>query len=273
MGNKKIFTKEEKDKVIYLYTVEKRGQLYCAKSIGTSQRKVKEILKEYNIKIRNFSEASICSNQNRALFKDKDYFNNQSHNMAWLMGFIASDGSIGLKDNGIKITLSLKDKEILEKIKQEVKIENQIREYTTSDGFDCCSIEWACKEHKDALREYNIIPQKTFKLLPPDKLKDEYKIDYIRGYFDGDGSVNLIQNKSLRWQVCSATKPILEFIVDTLYNQFNIPKVNIQTQKRVHNIYYIQYSTNATKKIYNILYTPNSLYLQRKKEHFDEIVK
>lgn len=273
MGKQRILTKEEKEQIVYLYTVEKRGQVYCGKAVGTSDRKVKEVLREYNIKIRNYSEAAYYSNKNRTLFKNQEYFDIESHNMAWLLGFIASDGSISLKTNTIKISLSTKDREILEKIKEEVEIENKIRDFTTADGFDCSSVEWTCEKHKNKLKEYNIIPQKTFKLLPPYKLNKKYWIDYIRGYFDGDGSVNLIQGKNLRWQVCSATKPILEFIIEAFFEQYNIPKVNIQVQQRVHPLYYIQYSTNSTKKIYDILYTPNSLYLKRKKEHFDEIVK
>lgn len=269
------FTLEQEQKIIKLYTEEHRGQLYCAKAVGsTNVKKVKEVLKKYNIPIRNFAQAAAESNKNRALKKNENYFSIQSHNMAWLLGFLASDGSVSSSDNTIKIGLSAKDKDILEKIKAEVEIENKIVEYTTQDGFDCVDLHWTCAKHKQVLNEYGITPRKTFTLKPPTQLSPEYYIDYIRGYFDGDGSVNLIQGQSLRWQICSATKEILEWIVEVLYQQYNIPKVNILCDnKRKSLYYYFQYSTNATKQIHNILYTPNSLYLARKKNHFDEIIK
>ena len=272
------FTEEQEKIIINLYVNEKRGQLYCAKAVGsTNVKKVKEILKKHNIPIRNFSEAAAESNKNRALYKDKNSFYNQSPNMAWLLGFLASDGSISSSDNTIKIGLSAKDKEILEKIKNELKIENKIVEYTTKDGFDCVDLHWTCEEHKKELKEYGITPRKTFTLKPPVKLNEKYYIDFIRGYFDGDGSVNLIHSKDkisgLRWQICSATKEILQWIIEVLDNKYDIPPVKIYKSNTLKSFYYFQYSTKATKLIYNILYTPNSLFLKRKKDYFDKIIQ
>ena len=199
--------------------------------------------------------------------------------MAWVLGFLASDGNVSKNDNAIKISLSSKDKEILEKIKSLIEIENPIKDYTTHDGFDYSSLQWTCKQHKKELAEYSIVPNKTFILQPPYKLSEEYRIDYIRGYFDGDGSINLIKNSNgrgygnLRWQVCSATKEILQWIMDVFEKQYNIPPVSIGTQERVHTLYYIQYSTNATKKIYEVLYNESGMYLKRKKEHYEEILQ
>lgn len=273
------FTEEQEKIIIDLYVNQKKGQLYCAKAVGsTNTNKVKEVLHKYNIPIRNFSQAAVVSNKNRALHKNINYFYTQSHNMAWLLGFLASDGTVSSSNNIIKIGLSAKDKEILEKIKQELEIENKIVEYTTTNGFDCVDLHWTCAEHKQELEKYGITPNKTFTIKPPILLSKEYYIDFIRGYFDGDGSINLIHSNgkpyALRWQVCGATQEILQWIIDVLYEQFSIPKVNIYCDKNhKHNYYYFQYSTNAVKVIYNILYTPNSLYLKRKKDKFDEIIQ
>lgn len=280
----RTLTLEEEQRIIDLYVNHHKGQLACAYEVLhiKNGNYTKAVLKKYNIPIRNFSQAAILSNKKRAKFKNENYFATESHNMAWILGFLASDGSIRLDRNEIKIGLSIKDKEILEKIKQEIQIENEIKEYTTSSGHDCCRLTWTCEKHKQDLAKYSIIPQKTFKLKPPYELNKEYWIDYIRGYFDGDGSINLITNSNgrgngnLRWQVASATKEILEFIVNTFYEMYNIPKVNILCDIKHNNgadLYYIQYSSTATRKIYNILYTPNSLYLKRKKDKFEEVLK
>lgn len=272
------FTPEEEKIIIDLYVNEGRGQLYCAKAVGkTNVGKVKEVLKKHGIHIRNFSEAAVKSNVNRTLYKNKEYFNVQGHNMAWLLGFLASDGTVSSSDNTIKIGLSAKDREILEKIKAEVEIENKIVEYTTQDGFDCVDLHWTCKEHKEELAKYGITPKKTFTIKPPTLLDPQYYIDFIRGYFDGDGSVNLIHSYGapigLRWQVCGATSEILEWIVETLHQQYNVPPVKVYRDNNRGHYYYFQYSTKAVHMIYDILYTPNSLFLERKKKHFDEIIQ
>ena len=276
----------QKDKILEAYVEEKRGQLYTCKQAKCSQAQLKKFLKENNIYIRQYGEAAIESNKNRALYKNKQYFDTESSNMAWILGFLAADGYVSDKRNEISIGLSKVDREILERIREEIEIENKIRDYQTKDGFDTSELTWTCWEHKNKLAKYGIVPRKTFVLQPPYKLNEKYWIDYVRGYFDGDGSVNFIsvngkkKYMALRWQVCSAKIEILNFILDT-FEKYGIPKVNIQKSKRKSPksdkqciIYSIQYSTNATKKIYKILYsTESNLFLKRKKEHFEEILQ
>ena len=272
-------TKEQEEKIIKLYTEEKRGQSYCSKQVLKMNRPdiVKKVLKKYGVKIRNFKEAAVLNNKNRIKYTSKNinFFDNQSSDMAWIMGFIAADGTIRKDSNEIKIGLSIKDYDVLEKIKKTINLDEPIKTYTTKNGYDCCRLRWTCEEHKKALRDYSIVPNKTFVLQPPFKLDKKYWIDYIRGYFDGDGSVNLIHNKgsiSLRWQVCSATKCIIDFIVSYFEEEYGIPKVKIQERKGRHTLYYIQYSTKASKKIFSLLYKENSLFCERKYNNFCKIL-
>lgn len=266
------------NKVIYNYTVLKYGIIKSGKEFNLTSNKVKKILKDNNIYIRNHQEAMALNNKQRGYKKNEDFFSIESHDMAWILGFIASDGTIRKDGNGIKLTLSAKDREILEKIRKKIEIENPIKDYCTNNGFDICEFVWFCEKHKQDLAKYSIIPNKTFKLQPPWLLDRKYWIDYIRGYFDGDGSINLIKDTkrpncyNLRWQICGAQKEFLQWIIDFLYEEYDIPKVNIYTQKRKANLYYFQYSTNATKKIYTILYNESDMYLKRKKDLFDEIM-
>lgn len=266
--------------IIYnAYVNEKRGLKYCSSLIKSSPELVKRELSLHGVKLRNRKEAAVISNKNREKKKNKDFFKTQSHDMSWLLGFLASDGSISKRDNTIKIALAQKDVEILYKIKDLLQLEDtEVKIYTNNEGYDCCSLSWSCEEHKKDLAKYFIVPAKTFILKPPSLLEDEYKIDYIRGYFDGDGSINLIANTNgrgngnLRWQICSATPEILEWIVNILDELYNIPKVNIQKYKN-KDLYYIQYSSSSTRKIYQVLYNSSIMFLDRKKKHFEEIMK
>ena len=273
-------TENQEKEIIRLYTEEKRGQSYCSKRVLKVNRPdiIKKVLKKHNIKVRNFKEAAILNNKNRIKYisKDIEFFNNQSPDMAWVMGFIAADGTVRKDCNEIKIGLSIKDYDVLEKIKKAINLDEPIKIYTTKNGYDCCGLQWTCEEHKKALKDYSIVPSKTFTLQPPFKLDEEYWVDYIRGYFDGDGSVNLIHNKdylSLRWQVCSATKCIVDFIVSYFEKKYNIPRVKIQKRAGKHTLYYIQYSTKASKKIFDILYKKDSLFCERKYDNFCKILE
>ena len=117
MSERKTLTDEQKSIIYQLYVNEKRGQAACARAAGTSVRIVKRYLQEEKIPIRNFSEAATASNMNRRQYDiNDDYFCHESPNMAYLLGFIAADGSISKRENELKIGLSAVDKEFLQKL-------------------------------------------------------------------------------------------------------------------------------------------------------------
>lgn len=256
-----------------------RGIYFLQKQYGISQEKIKVILRKNNIHIRNRHEAIIAGNRNRNLLNNHNYFQTENKNMAWLLGFIASDGCIEKDRNVIKISLSNIDREILEKIKQEISLESEVKDYVDNAGFSKSKLQWSSEQHKKDLASYGIIPQKTFNLKCPNKLNNQFIIDYIRGYWDGDGSITIIRNNynSLEWQITSATKEILEFFVEYLYKEYDIPKVNIHEFIRDNHILYIlQYSTQSSLKLYHIMYdniSGKDLFISRKKEKYDKIVQ
>lgn len=270
---KKQVSKDIQDKIVYNYTILNKGIAASGKEFGLGMAATKTILKDNGVKIRTQQESAVLSNKNRAKKINHDYFKTESSNMAYILGLLASDGTVRKNINEIKLTLNEDDSEILERIKTELQFEGNIRHYEDSKGFKNATIAFTSAEIKKDLSKYNIVPQKTFTFIFPTILKKQYWIDFIRGYFDGDGSINATA-QGLRWQVCSATNNVLQVIVDFFYDEYNIPKVKIQSQQRSQNtLYTIQYSTNATKKIFDILYTPNSLYLKRKYDKFVSIVK
>ena len=103
-------TVEQKEEIIDNYVNKKWGLLKSGAEFGFSKNLTKRILVENGIKIRNNSEA------HRVYSLHEEYFNYESHNMAYILGFIAADGTVREKSNEIKITLSSVDKELLEKI-------------------------------------------------------------------------------------------------------------------------------------------------------------
>ena len=274
MANPIQLSQEVIDKIIYDYTINKYGLIKTGKNNGVGERIVRRVLLENKIHIRSRSEAAIVSNIQRRQFNvDDNYFSTENSNMAYLLGFLASDGTVDKKNNRIKIGLSSIDKEFLVKIKEELKYEGDILNYITSNGFSVSELTFTSQQIKKDLARYNIVPNKTFTFKFPKNLSKKYWIDFIRGYFDGDGSVSTAGNNAIRWQICSATKNVLETIVDFFYEEYHIKKVSILEQPRKNNtLYYFQYSTNATKEIFSILYKKNSLKLPRKYLKFKELI-
>lgn len=261
------------DKIIYDYTVNRYGLIKTGKQNGVGERIVRRILLENKIHIRSQSEAAIIANIQRRQFNLNDnYFSSENERMAYLLGFLASDGTIDKKNNRIKIGLSSVDKDFLIMIKKELGYEGDILDYQTSNGFNVSELTFTSQQIKKDLAKYNIVPNKTFTYTFPESLNKKYWIDFIRGYFDGDGSVSTAGPHAIRWQICAANKQVLEKIIDFFYEEYSIEKVNILVQMKEHPLYYFQYSTTATKKIFSILYKENCLKLPRKYFKFKELV-
>lgn len=261
------------DKIIYDYTVNRYGLIKTGKQNDVGERIVRRILLENKIHIRSQSEAAIIANIQRRQFNLNDnYFSSENERMAYLLGFLASDGTIDKKNNRIKIGLSSVDKDFLIMIKKELGYEGDILDYQTSNGFNVSELTFTSQQIKKDLAKYNIVPNKTFTYTFPESLNKKYWIDFIRGYFDGDGSVSTAGPHAIRWQICAANKQVLEKIIDFFYEEYSIEKVSILVQMKEHPLYYFQYSTTATKKIFSILYKENCLKLPRKYFKFKELV-
>ena len=273
---KRVFTKEEKEIIKEIYSKDGSNIKQCIDVLHCGQDSLREALKELGL-YRSKSEAVKQLPQNQVKYPVKeDFFFEQSHDLAYLLGFLASDGYVLKKHNEIGLGLQITDKEILEKFYNALG-GKPLKDFVSNKGSHMSKWEFTSQKVKQELANYGIVNNKTFCLVPPYKLERKYWIDYIRGYFDGDGSVNWLSQNALRWQICSATKEILQWVIDFLYEEYKIPKVNILEQKpnsyRRNTLYYFQYSTNATKAIYDILYTKNSWFLSRKKQKFEEILR
>lgn len=272
--NKVVISKETELKIIENYTIKQFGIKKSGEEFGISEYLVKKILIKNNIPIRTLHNSIIVNNKNRRkYFCNENYFKVQSNNMAYILGFLAADGTVSKSSNEIKITVSNKDKELLQKIKEELEYTGKIKESTTSDGFDIATLEITCQSYKEDLSKYNIIPNKTYTFSIPTTLNKIYWKDFIRGYFDGDGSVSTAGATAIRSQICSIRKTTLEQILDYLEEFYNIPKVNIYSSPRKNNLlYYFQYSTNSTKRFFESIYYDGCLCLKRKYDKFLQLI-
>ena len=122
-----------------------------------------------------------------------NYFENiDSRDKAYFVGFLASDGNVSIRNNGqqniIRLQLQKCDLEILEKFNKYTESNKPIN---TFKGH--CILEFSSDKMYRDLGKVKITPRKTYKDVIPD-IKDELKIDFIRGYFDGDGSISYSNN-------------------------------------------------------------------------------
>lgn len=267
-ANQKNIPEEIQQKVIDNYIQKEMGLIPSGKPYGLTEFLVKKILKEHGIKIRTYIE----SKDNLRKYEcDDEYFKTQSHNMAYILGLLASDGNVSSKGNQITIQLDSGDIQLLEEIRKEIKLTRPIKTYKRADydSFTSKLCVFSSTMKKD-LAHYNIVPNKTFILMPPELLKKEYQISFIRGYFDGDGSIT-----DSCWSIVGASKPMIEWIRSVLANDYKIYNNSIYTSTLPNGtiVYKISYYGEKKKQLFDALYATDSLKMARKYEKFKQILK
>lgn len=178
----------------------------------------KELMEKYSIKypqsLRNFlkREKVFIPLQNRKNVKRSysiyhDYFENiDSHNKAYIVGFILADGYVDLKYNRVSIELSLKDIDILLKIRKELQSGSPIRIYKKSCGistrpdryFYYCKTSFNSSKLVSDLNKIGFKSNKdgeTYSLVYS-SIEDRFKSSFFRGNLDGDGSYFSGQTKT-----------------------------------------------------------------------------
>jgi hypothetical protein len=142
-----------------------------------------------------------------------------------------------------------------------------------NDGFPASSLSFTSKAIRQKIESYGLENNKTFKLKGlPANLPKEFMMDYIRGFFDGDGSIFETKDHRIGTSFTCACKPFLEDIVEYLNETLGMRIVTIHSQERVHTIYDIRYSVNDSFTLCKAFYENDYLALPRKKKHYFDIL-
>ena len=259
--------------------------LELGEKYGVAYGTIKLRLLRNNVKLRTKSESKILefkdynpNKHGRKYFLNHEYFKTWSKNMAYIVGFLSADGYIS--DGGyLRIALQEQDVDLLHKINKELDSTYEVKRVMKKCGekyYPSCELLISSKHMINDLIEIGVTQRKSF-TVTMDKVPNEYKLDFIRGYFDGDGSVGEQWTKKsktpmLRTRFFSGSEKMMSQIVEELYNH-GVPSVSVKKYKD-RNLYHILYSQLSSKKIYNLFYGDNpEIFLKRKKEKFDEILK
>lgn len=250
--------------IIQLYEEGKSLNTLSLKS-GLSTYKIKKILTENNIHIRTRSEQTVFTNMERGKKINHNYFDILNNENCYYLGFLAADGCVRPNRNEIKIGLSSIDREWLEEFREKLQSERTIKDYITSKGFAVSELLFSSLKIKNELSKYSIVPNKTELDVTMQNIPEQYKLAFIKGFFDGDGCFTINKNtKQCSVKFTSHTKGILEEIQQFFNNG------HIYSHE---NNYELDFSTTPSLEIMNSFYILDTPYLRRKKEKYEEALK
>ena len=183
---------------------------------------------------------------------DKTYFDIiDNPTKAYWLGFLYADGYV-TTSNRWGVELSIDDYNHIKKLVDELKYNGNIR-IRKRNNITTCSIQINNSHMHNVLVKNGVVMNKTDKVLFPNEtiLQKNLVSHFIRGFFDGDGSVSYSNRTNEVNFVCKSNSFISSLLEELKNNN-------------IHFTYYINkrdnlptirvYKTNEIKKFYKYLY-------------------
>lgn len=179
----KPLLKDRLDEVLILHQ-QGWSQSQIGQELGYSGGQISRLLSKNNIKAHPQAKYHV----------DEKYFDIiDNEYKAYILGWLYSDGSVGYEGK-IRIALQEEDKPILEWMKKELKYDGPLyykkpRPTSPKPQWELCINR---KKLADKIIALGCIPSKSMTLTFPtlDMVPNKFLSAFVRGYFEGDGSIN-----------------------------------------------------------------------------------
>lgn len=196
------------------------------------------------------------------------YFSNiDSHNKAYLLGWMFSDGYVCKNPYGYTLGMALQtqDKYILEFMATELGLPiTKIHSYKNSCKL-CVNERTVCED----LLKLGIMEDKSHKEMRVPQIPEEFYSSFIAGVFDGDGCISKKTTYNYNTvTICGNSKLFLEEI-KTILQANNVIVTNIRQQKT--NLYVLNISSKSRNAFADFIYANREIKLKRKYERFMKI--
>lgn len=237
-----------------------KTQKQIANDLNVSQTGISLILKRNNIKTRVGKKIKYKANI--------DFFKTiHEEKQAYYLGLLYADGNVYIKNNTYIVSLKLqkKDIHILKEFRKNISpasliktIKIKKKEYVVFRIFQ--------KEICEQLIALGCVPKKSLILKFPD-LNPNLIHHFVRGYFDGDGTIYKNNNNYI-WKIVS-TKTFCEKLKDILEKELNINCCLYVLKNKTTSILLVG-GNNQSMKVFDWMYNESKIFLNRKFMKYEE---
>lgn len=236
-----------------------------AKKLNIYHTFILYFLKKNNISIIPAHISARKYNINESFFDNID-----TEAKSYFLGLLFADGCNSLKYRRVSISLQEEDCDILDLFKTHIgsNVPLEFLKRKDSKHKNQYRLSISNKKLTEQLNSLGCVPRKSLILVFPNYLQDEVNTrHFIRGYFDGDGSLNKCLKKgkntpTFYWSLTS-TKDFCDNVGNILRNVIG---TNSYLTKTHNNITYVLSSGGnlQIQKIMDWLYKDATIFLKRK---------
>jgi hypothetical protein len=242
------------------------------KNTGISRAQIAEHFKIPDWKLKKLIAANGWGVKRPTISNEKA-FDEYSEESCYWAGFLAANGCVDTKHR-VRIMLKYDDFNHLEKFKAFMQSTHTIS--TNTYKYNRCSFEFTNTYICDILDiNYSIIPNKTDKLKLT-VLPTKFMRHYLRGYFDGDGSIcESFSNKNSITSSIYATfasgsrnfsESLFSYLQDTLNLGGHLQEFEGSTK------WQLKFNTNDAKTLLKFMYLDSNVYLDRKYALYQRLI-
>lgn len=225
--------KDKFDQVLELYNKGKNCN-QISKILGHNRHHIKQLLEKNGHIVKN---ACIKYDVDETFFEKID-----NQNKAYMLGFFYTDGNNG--GNHIKIQLQKEDSYILERFAELMGYTGPLSQIPPPKKFPHrkSQVEFRVTRTKlaDQLTKLGCMPAKSLIIkFPSSKIVPNHLLShFVRGYFDGDGSVSFQKNRVQSMSITST---------DTFLNDL---QTKILEPLRIYTKYYYRYENKNSATLF-----------------------
>ena len=225
-------------------------------------RTIKKILQKNNI---NY----IAKIARKHLINDNFFDVIDTEEKAYFLGFLFADGAVSKFGYNVRLTLKSEDVNIIKKLEQCIyqdlsKDHIVIRESKQLPGKYYASLDINSQHLVQSLNNLGCTPKKSLTLKFPN-IGSNLHSHFLRGYFDGDGYLNLKERVFVLTSTLDFCKDALEILKQKTGKNLHIYKYK--------NIYRLtSHGRNQVVAILNYIYNNSTVYLDRKYELYQKLI-
>lgn len=239
----KVFNNKRKlRKLLRMAKTNKYSAPKLAKIFNCNKNTILGTLAKFGIRLPNLGRFK------KRVYCNTNFFERLIPTSVYWAGFIAADGCLFFRDKSLSIGLKRSDITQLYKFRKAIKANAKINYIRSTKSVNITI--YSNKLFKSLIK-LGITPNKS-KRMGKIKIPLHLMSHFIRGVFDGDGSISGKKITHVQFQI-AGYKPFLRQIQNILIRECNVRKVKIYSRKN-SKTHILQYTGSQIFRILNFIY-------------------
>lgn len=268
-----------KNIIVETYYTEKQLEFKdISTKLDVSERAVARVLKEKGINTRLKNRYTLNEN----------YFNSiDTEIKAYILGLLYADGYVGDENfNNISISLKEEDAELIHRIAKEIDFSGTVRISDRKGGYEngqrTVVLNFSSSIMANDLRKLGLYPNKSTTMEDLPVIDEKLYRHFIRGYFDGDGSITISETTSYyksetitkvyKYPQYVCTMIGTDKFIKNIIAKINLQKYSVRPSKSDNMIYLRVEAKQELMNLFEYMYNDSTMYMNRKFNKWVKII-